>query len=108
MFAVEVYAAVRRFVFVAGRSRREAASFDTLNAMLAVRCRARQSDCAGRHAETIGERLSANRAVYARVARGAARSVQEARGESFRDITGPPSQQRHLGAGSLWVLGCVG
>jgi hypothetical protein len=35
----------------------EAASFDDLNAMLAMRCRARQAEHAGRHAETIGERL---------------------------------------------------
>jgi hypothetical protein len=41
----------------------EAASFDALNAMLAECCRARQSDCAGRHAETIGEPLAADRAV---------------------------------------------
>jgi transposase len=34
-----------------------ASSFDELNAMLATRCRARQNDRAGRHAETIGERL---------------------------------------------------
>jgi transposase len=37
-----------------------AASFDELNAMLATRCRARQNDRAGRHAETIGERLVAD------------------------------------------------
>ncbi|KQX23803.1 MULTISPECIES: IS21 family transposase [unclassified Sphingomonas] len=40
-----------------------AASFDDLNAMLADRCRARQNDHAGRHVETIGERLAADRAV---------------------------------------------
>src|SRR5215475_4170799 len=34
-----------------------AASFDDLNAMLSERCIARQSDRAGRHAETIGARL---------------------------------------------------
>ena len=37
-----------------------AASFDDLNAMLAERCLGRQSDRAGRHAETIGERLAAD------------------------------------------------
>ncbi len=37
-----------------------AASFDALNAMLADRCRARQADRAGRHSETIGERLAAD------------------------------------------------
>jgi transposase len=37
-----------------------ASSFDELNAMLATRCRARQNDRAGRHAETIGERLVAD------------------------------------------------
>jgi hypothetical protein len=41
----------------------EAASFDTLNAMLAECCRGRQGDHAGRHAETIGERLEADLAV---------------------------------------------
>jgi transposase len=40
-----------------------AASFDDLNAMLEERCRARQRDHAGRHAETIGERLVADLAV---------------------------------------------
>jgi transposase len=40
-----------------------AASFDDLNAMLEERCRARQRDHAGRHVETIGERLVADRAV---------------------------------------------
>lgn len=37
-----------------------AASFEDLNAMLAARCRARQSDRAGRHAEAIGARLAAD------------------------------------------------
>ena len=37
-----------------------AASFDDLNAMLEERCRARQRDHAGRHSETIGERLVAD------------------------------------------------
>ena len=41
----------------------EAAHFDALNAMLAACCRARQSDCAGWHAATIGERLAADRAA---------------------------------------------
>ena len=41
----------------------EAASFDALNAKLAECCRARQGDHAGRHAETIGERLVADLAV---------------------------------------------
>ena len=40
-----------------------AASFDDLNAMLEERCRARQRDHAGRHAETIGERLVVDRAA---------------------------------------------
>jgi transposase len=40
-----------------------AASFDDLNAMLEERCRARQRDHAGRHADTIGERLVADRAA---------------------------------------------
>ena len=37
-----------------------AQSFDALNAMLAERCRGRQTERAGRHAETIGERLAAD------------------------------------------------
>jgi transposase len=41
----------------------EAASFDALNAEIAERCRARQGERAGRHAETIGERLAADLAV---------------------------------------------
>ena len=40
-----------------------AASFDNLNIMLEERCRARQRDHAGRHAETIGERLVVDRAA---------------------------------------------
>ena len=41
----------------------EAASFDELNARLEQRCRDRQGDHAGRHAETIGERLVADLAT---------------------------------------------
>src|SRR3954468_4924653 len=41
----------------------EAPSFDALNAMLSECCRARQGDRAGRHAETIGQRLAADLAV---------------------------------------------
>ena len=40
-----------------------AASFEALNTMLAERCLARQADRAGRHANTIGERLVADLAV---------------------------------------------
>ena len=40
-----------------------AASFEALNAMLEERCRARQNERAGRHRQTIGERLIADRAV---------------------------------------------
>jgi hypothetical protein len=40
-----------------------AASYEALNALLAERCRQRQSDRAGRHAETVGERLTADLAV---------------------------------------------
>lgn len=39
------------------------ASFDTLNAALEERCRARQAERAGRHEQTIGERLVADQAV---------------------------------------------
>jgi transposase len=38
----------------------QAASFDDLNAMLEERCRRRQGERAGRHSETIGERLVAD------------------------------------------------
>lgn len=41
-----------------------AESFEALNAVLAERCRARQSERAGRQAETIGERLGADRATF--------------------------------------------
>jgi transposase len=41
----------------------QAASFEELNARLAAHCRARQGERAGRHATTIGERLSADLAV---------------------------------------------
>jgi transposase len=40
-----------------------AASFDALNAMLEERCRARQAERAGRHEQTIGERLVADQAA---------------------------------------------
>jgi hypothetical protein len=41
-----------------------APSFDDLNATLISRCRARQNERAGRHAQTIGERLSADLAAF--------------------------------------------
>ena len=41
-----------------------AASFDEFNAMLAERCRARQAECAGRHAQTIGARLAADLVAF--------------------------------------------
>ena len=41
----------------------QAASFEELNARLTERCRARQGEHAGRHAETIGERLVADTAA---------------------------------------------
>ncbi|MDQ3483657.1 MAG: IS21 family transposase [Pseudomonadota bacterium] len=44
-----------------------AASFDDLNAMLAERCRSRQNERAGRHSETIGERLVADLAAFQRL-----------------------------------------
>ena len=40
-----------------------AASFDELNVMLAGRCQARQAERAGRHVETIGERMAADLAA---------------------------------------------
>jgi transposase len=42
----------------------QAASFDDLNAMLEDRCRRRQDERAGRHGETIGERLVADLAAF--------------------------------------------
>ena len=44
-----------------------AASYEALNAMLAERCRKRLSDRAGRHAETIGQRLAADLAALRRL-----------------------------------------
>jgi transposase len=44
-----------------------AASFDALNATLEERCRARQAECAGRHEQTIGERLAADRGAFRRL-----------------------------------------
>jgi transposase len=41
-----------------------AASFEALNAMLEERCRARQNERAGRHEQTIGERLVADRGAF--------------------------------------------
>jgi transposase len=41
----------------------EAESFDELNSRLEAQCRARQTERAGRHAETIGERLVADTAA---------------------------------------------
>ena len=41
-----------------------AANYDGLNAMLAKRCLARQTERAGRHAETIGERLVADLEMF--------------------------------------------
>jgi hypothetical protein len=41
-----------------------AASFDEFNAMLAERCRTRQAECAGRHAQTIGARLAADLVAF--------------------------------------------
>jgi hypothetical protein len=47
-----------------------AASFEALNAALAERCRARQGEHAGRHAETIGERLVRDLAVLSGIPEG--------------------------------------
>jgi transposase len=44
-----------------------AATREALNVMLAERCRLRQSDRAGRHAETIGTRLAADLAALQRL-----------------------------------------
>lgn len=45
-----------------------AASYEALNAMLADRCRKRLSERAGRHTETIGQRLAADLAALRRMA----------------------------------------
>ena len=42
----------------------EAASYEELNARLEADCRARQSERCGRHAETIAERLAADKAAF--------------------------------------------
>lgn len=44
-----------------------AGSYDELNDMLAERCRRRQDERAGRHSETIGERLVADLAAFRRL-----------------------------------------
>jgi transposase len=49
----------------------QAASFDDFNAELLERCRARQGERAGRHAETIGERLAADLAALRPLPTGA-------------------------------------
>jgi hypothetical protein len=41
-----------------------AASLDALNVTLEERCRTRQAECAGRHEQTIGERLAADRGAF--------------------------------------------
>jgi transposase len=41
-----------------------AVSFEALNAMLEERCRARQAERAGRHEQTIGERLAGDRGAF--------------------------------------------
>ena len=40
---------------------------DALNDTLEERCRARQAECAGRHEQTIGERLAADRGAFRRL-----------------------------------------
>jgi transposase len=45
----------------------QVASFAALNAMLEDRCRGRQGECAGRHTETIGERLVADTGALRRL-----------------------------------------
>jgi hypothetical protein len=52
-----------------------AASFDALNAALEERCRARQAERAGRHEQTIDERLVADQAVFARFDLGTLRAL---------------------------------
>ena len=58
----------------------EAASFDALNVMLAACCRTRQSDCAGRHAETIGVFTKSAGNPIARAVRTGADAVAKANG----------------------------
>ena len=76
----------------------EAASFDALNAGLAEWCPARQSDCAGKVCRDYWQASGGRSCGIARVARGSAGTVQEARGAGVLDIAGPLSQQRLLGA----------
>ena len=82
-----------------------AASFDELNAMLAERCRRRQGERAGRHAETIGERLAADLAALPGPARRAAGAVREAGRAGLVDRAGALSLQRLLGADALRLPG---
>ena len=76
MFAVEIYAAIRSFVFIKGNSRREAARVFGLSRETVLKmCRfslppgytrtgpLAKGEHAGRHTTTIGERLVADTAV---------------------------------------------
>ena len=82
----------------------EAASFEELNARLEQRCRARQGERAGRHAETIGERLVADMAAL-RDLPPAVGAVREAGGAGLVDGARALPDQRLLGADRLRLAG---
>jgi hypothetical protein len=84
------------------------ASFDVLNAMLAERCRARQAERAGRHADTIGERLAADTAAHPGSARDAVGALREAGGAGVVHGAGALSRQRLFHPNGLRVPGRAG
>ena len=75
-----------------------AASYEALNALLAERCRLRQSDRAGRHAETIGERLVADLAALRSLPGVALEPCETTHRAGVVDGAGPLPRQRLLGA----------
>ena len=82
-----------------------AASFDDLNAVLEERCRARQRDHAGRHAETIGERLVADRAALRPLPAVPLEPCEKRSGAGLVDGARALSDQRLLGADRLRLPG---
>ena len=78
-----------------------AASFAALNAALAERCRARQSERAGRQEETIGERLVRDLAALRGIPAGPVRALREEAGQGVVDRAGSLSHERLLGADPL-------
>jgi transposase len=74
-----------------------AASYEALNAMLAERCRLRQADRAGRHAETIGARLAADLVALQRL-----RQTHLAGDKLFVDFAGQTLAVVDPATGEVW------